>query len=496
VSRLFVCLIAAAMATFANAEPQSVAKTVPSKRHMMSARRSAVPRSLDDLDIRGDMTDEEYRRWRERNQGLAIPPVEVGQPMVILSRPQQPHWQNRATMTVGPDQQNRDTIPRTSKDDGVPYPSQGKGVDLTIRPGAVVFSTARLQGRAIQSHQHDRRAWVTASPSGLPMSELATLVPAGILSRGQNYNAMNPDAGTQSVELSMDFTGVHALINRSDARIPAHTPMAAVLPRRMVATPEDKQRYMAGNAGVVPGPTMKTAENIKNEFELDLVPVPMNIFHRNHDVLFTLEMRPYRLGFTTGRTEPDGTYFVSKKDYDPQKCLAVLRGIAYADVDARQSAILLDSEGLEAQFCNRMLSFAVGLLLTNPAAGPAVDVKDAKDPASEWRKEAETICGRAARRQVTLVQFINGRKGESGMTTDGAIALLARFKAGWNDNTFGLGENLKATDAMRFAAAGLDSALALWNAGAHQMYMQTMGGVFCISITPALSGGELEVNLV
>ncbi len=430
----------------------------------------------------------ELSTWRYKSNGLALPPIELGTPEICTQQPQQPHWQGRITTSVAPDQRTRSSITRTGRNDDPPYPDQGPGPNKSIRSGAIVFTTSALEAAALMMHQHDRRLIVTQSPSGLPASELRTLRPTGFMSRGQGHNAYQADADNHSPELAMDMTGVFATINRSGAFIPANVPLAAVLPRRIVSDAEDRRNFLEGKMGKIPGPAVKSVENIKDEFELDLVPVPMNIFQRLNDVLYVKEMRAIRLGFKSSNTDFNS---FRPLDYDPLACIELLRGVVQADLDQGRCNVLLESEGINAILHYRMLSVVVGFINLME-----VNRQEVPEDVTSWRTNAERLVAETASRKITLVQFVEAKQGENGSVLDGSNQLLATAKERLAKLPFFLRETLTEETvqlAIRYAAGGLDAALAIWNAACNQMYQQTMGGVFCMSITPSLPGRELEI---
>jgi hypothetical protein len=463
----------------ASAEPVSVLKAQPSKRFTVNARRSSLARSFDDSAIRGNgQYDEDYKRFRERSKGLLLPPVEVGIQQEIRKVPQQPVWQNRAAMTVEPDTQLRSTIPKVSADDQPPYPSQGAGPDNSLRPGSICITTPRLMKKGLNTHTHDRRLPVTRSPSGLPPSELHGMIPVGILSRGQQFNAYEPDAFTRSDELSMDLTGVHAGTNRSGMRILPGTPLGVSLPRRIVPSDEDKQKYLAGG-NIIPTPAVKNIENIRNEFECELVPIPMNIFHRMHEAVLSPEVAAWRLGFMA----MDATRKARVSDYNPEECLEKLRDLVHADLDRGRSYGILESEGVDAMLCYRMLSTAIALAFRSDKA-----------EAKAWAENAEKTIVSAAKRNISLAQFVDGRKGEAGMVDHGARELLKMYK----DSMSGVAGAtvIDLNDTLRFAAGGMNAAMGLWMVCSQQVSQQIMGGIFAIAIGPSPNGGDLEFNRV
>jgi len=494
------------MSAFAGAEPGAALAARAAERHRERAQQMAAPRELDMLAGQGGLTEEDIRRLKERNKGVAVPPVEVGQQEDCRQLPQQPHPQGRVTITVAPDQQQRDTIIPVSKDDKPPYPSQGTGANNSIPPGALVFVTNRLLAKSFQMHQHDRRMVVASSPSGLPLSELQSIIPVGFLSRGQQYNAFKTDAGTESPELAVDLAGVFALINRSGQRIPPNTPLTAALPRRIVPNAEEQKNYLEGRPGVTPVPAVKNTENISNMFELDLVPVPTDLFRRMNEVLMTGEMVPIRLGFRKGSFAA-GRVTVDPLSYDPIGCLHILRSLVYADLDVARSATILNSEGVDAIICYRLLSATAAILRRDGMRN--VDGVDGKYEPLALGKNIEELCGLTASRHISLIQFVHGKKGDAGSTLDGAIVLLEAASRGWEQyrkrrEAAGAGAAAGAaaaapgmdfTDDMRHAAAGVDAGLSIFNIAANQITQQLMGGVFCMSITPSLPGGELEVRI-
>lgn len=475
-----------------------LSKVSAAERQGSVARRAAGPVVMVEALVgnRGEQ-DAALWLWKLRHKGVALPPLEVGHPEMCMKYPQQPHPQNRATLTVGPEQGDRADIPKASKEDIPPYPSQGWPADTSIRHGAIALVFPYLQARSFQMHQHDRRALVTASPSGVPPSQLAGMVAMGVLSRGQEYNAFDQDAKTKSPELSIDVTGIFAMVNRSGMRIPAGTPLAAVLPRRIVPTGKDAENYYSGNLSKIPGPAVKHTENEKNLFEAELAPVPLNIAQRLSDVLYVSEFRPMRAGFM------DKPY--NKTNYNPLGCLEALRGVVHADLDHSRTSALLESEGVDAQLTYRMLSIAFGLIehglpgigagAAAGAAAPAgaMDEKGVPLNFDAWGREAERLVGMAAARTITLSAFVEAKKGDAGMAFNGAKELLRQFKNLLPEGNYGLAETGELPPVvLRTAVGGVDASQALFNACANQMYQQVVGSVIGVSITPSSHGSEIE----
>lgn len=427
----------------------------------------------------GEVRDAIFQ-WKYAARGVFVQKLHVGRQTYIANAPQQLMPFARSNLTVAPDSQERTTIVKNGKNDDVPFLQQSSGHSLSIRPWAVVFVTRRMQALAAGRNVHDARAIVTMSPAGIPASELATMVPVGIMTGGAPHNAFAPEAKQQNIILPLSHTGLLVTTNMSETQMPAGTAFAMVLPRACVA--DDAEMALAEVGRAVPKP--KFVHGTRPEtasFELVQAPVARDIPERLNS--FDRDNMQHMIaGFNVSPMDPkakaDAITF-EPKTYDPITCFHFLRAAICTPTDAVHIP-LQGSEGVDAFFAIRLLSAAVA-------------IQDLIQVGSTWTQDANALVNKAGRGKISLRAFVHGEAGKDGATSDGVLAMLKTAIDANKGKVEAVAWNSPATtnEIQNRVCGGASAFSRLMVLALGQMNEQAQNSIFGITVRSTLPGGDM-----